>query len=71
MTIIKLKMSQPASSSEDKSKKTPGSAAILILLGILFPLLTIEAAAHLFPNLIPLEIKSVFQNEQNQPLKGL
>jgi hypothetical protein len=64
-------MSQPASSSKDKLKKPPGSAVILIVIGILFPLLTIEAAAHLFPNLIPLEIKSVFQNEQNQPLKGL
>lgn len=64
-------ISQPASNATPKNKKSPGSTLILILIGILFPLCTIEGAAHLIPNLIPLEIRSVFQNEQQQELKGL
>ena len=71
MTTAKLKMSQPASISKDKPKIPPGSVAILILVGILFPLLAIEAITRFFPSMIPLELKSMFQNEQDQPLKGL
>lgn len=43
----------------------------LIVLGLLLPLLAIEALAQLFPGSIPREVKSVFQPEQDQPLKGL
>jgi lysophospholipase L1-like esterase len=71
LTTTKLKMSQPVSISKNKPKIPLGSATILILLGILFPLLALEAIAYFFPSLIPLELKSVFQNEQDQPLKGL
>lgn len=64
-------MSQPASNAAPKNKKSPLSTVILILMGILFPLCTIEGVARLIPTLIPLEIRSVFQNEQPQELKGL
>jgi hypothetical protein len=71
LATTKLKMSQPASISKDKPKTSPRSLAILILVGILFPLLALEGIAHFFPSLIPIEFKSVFQNEQDQPSKGL
>ncbi len=71
LTTLNSSMSQPASTAKHKPKRAPGSTIILILIGILFPLLTIEIAAHLVPSLIPLEIKAVFQNEQEQTLKGL
>lgn len=45
--------------------------AVLIFVGILVPLLAIEVAAYLKPGLIPLEIRNVFQNKQEQTLKGL
>lgn len=41
------------------------------MFGLLLPLVTIEAAAYLFPGSIPHEVRSVFQPEQDQPLKGL
>lgn len=71
LTTLNSSMSQPASTAKHKPKRAPGSTIILILIGILFPLLTIEVAAHLVPSLIPKEIRAVFQNEQEQTLKGL
>lgn len=43
----------------------------LILVSLLFPLLLIEITARLIPGLIPTEIRTVFQHEQTQDLKGL
>lgn len=40
-------------------------------MGLIFPLMVIEVAAHLVPNLIPPEIAAVFQNSQSEELKGL
>ena len=47
------------------------SIIILVVVGLLFPLVLIEIAARIAPQLIPTEIKAVFQHEQDQPLKGL
>jgi hypothetical protein len=64
-------MSRPIPRAKQKSKSSPRTTAILILVGILFPLCMIEVATHLVPSIIPFEIQSVFQNEENQPVKGL
>jgi hypothetical protein len=64
-------VTQSHSYRPNKPKTARVSKTILIIVGILFPLCAIELAAHLLPNLIPPEIKVVFQNEQTQALKGL
>ncbi|MBI1882010.1 MAG: hypothetical protein HYR94_27860 [Chloroflexi bacterium] len=71
MTTTKLKVSRASAVAQDKPKASPPAIAILVLFGVLFPVLAIEAIAHLFPGLIPQEVKAVFQNEQEQTLKGL
>lgn len=71
MTATELKANSPTTEPQKNPKLSPQGIVILILLGLLLPLLTIEAVAYLFPGAIPREVKSVFQPEQNQPLKGL
>jgi hypothetical protein len=71
LTTTKLKTNQLTVVAQGKSKTSPQAVAILILVGILFPLLTIEVVTGMVPGLIPPEIKSVFRNEQEQSLKGL
>ncbi|MFN8459423.1 MAG: GDSL-type esterase/lipase family protein [Anaerolineae bacterium] len=60
-----------ASSHPKKTKLSLKAVMALILTGLIFPLMVIEVAAHLIPNLIPPEIKTVFQNSQSEELKGL
>lgn len=43
----------------------------MILVGVLVPVIIIELVTALVPGIVPLEINSVFQNEEDQPLKGL
>lgn len=71
MTVTKSKANSPTTEFKKNPKPSPQGIVILILLGLLLPLLTIEAVAYLFPGSIPREVKSVFQPEQDQPLKGL
>lgn len=71
MIIAKLKVRPPVTKAKDKPKTSPQAIAVLILVGLLLPLFAIEAIAYLAPDLIPQEIKSAFQTEQDQPLKGL
>jgi hypothetical protein len=71
LIITKLKVRPPVTKAKDKAKTSPQAIAVLILAGLLLPLLAIEAIAYLAPSLIPQEIKSAFQTEQDQPLKGL
>lgn len=71
MITTKSKVSQPATVAQDKAKASPRAMAILILMGILLPVFIIEVIGYLLPGLIPHEVKSVFQTEQDQPLKGL
>lgn len=47
------------------------SIIILVVISLIFPVVLIEGAARLVPGLIPIEIKTVFQQEQDQPLNGL
>lgn len=71
--VISLKptVSRLASSSPQKRNLSFKGVAGLVVMGLIFPLLVIEVAAHLIPNLIPPEIKTVFQNTQSEELKGL
>jgi hypothetical protein len=71
LIIAKLKVRPPIPTAKDKAKTSPQAIAVLILAGLLLPLFAIEAVAYLAPSLIPQEIKSAFQTEQDQPLKGL
>lgn len=71
MIIAKLKVRPPSAPAKDKPKASPQAVVVLMLLGLLLPLCAIEAIAYLVPSLIPQEIKSAFQTEQDQPLKGL
>jgi hypothetical protein len=71
LIIAKLKVRPPVTTAKDKPKTSPQAIAVLILAGLLLPLFAIEAIAYLAPSLIPQEIKSAFQTEQDQPLKGL
>ena len=47
------------------------TSLIVIVVGLIFPMVLIEVAARIVPALIPTEIKTVFQNEEDQDLKGL
>ena len=47
------------------------TSLIVIVVGLIFPTVLIEVAARIVPALIPTEIKTVFQNEEDQDLKGL
>jgi hypothetical protein len=47
------------------------SIIILVAVGLIFPIVLIELAARIAPGLIPTEIQTVFQNEEDQLLKGL
>lgn len=72
MTVVQSKTPSPVTATLKKNPKPSSQGIIgLILLGILLPLLTIEAVAYLFPSSIPREVRSVFLPEQDQPLKGL
>lgn len=66
-----LKVSQAAATAPDKPKLSLPGIALLVLFSIFVTLLAIEVIAHIFPGLIPQEVKAVFQNEQIEPLKGL
>ncbi len=57
--------------SYQKTKTSRRSITMMILSGVLFSCCLVEALAHLFPQLIPGPVQSVFQNEEDQPLKGL
>jgi hypothetical protein len=63
-------VSQPAITPA-KSKTSFKAIFVLVFMGILCPLVIIEIAAHFAPTLIPDEIRAVFQNRQEQTLKGL
>jgi hypothetical protein len=69
--LTRDKVRPTSSVSKNKSHMSLVARAIFIMGGILFPLLSIEFAAHWLPGLIPAEIRAVFQNEQQQALKGL
>ena len=71
MIIAQKKVRPLVTQAKDKPKTSPQAVAVLILVGLLLPLCAIEAIAYIAPTLIPQEIKSAFQTEQNQPLKGL
>lgn len=72
MTVVQSKTPSPVAATLKKNPKPSSQGIIgLILLGLLLPLLTIEAVAYLFPSSIPREVRSVFLPEQDQPLKGL
>lgn len=71
MIIAKSKTRPATTPAKDKPKASIQAIAVLILLGLLLPLCAIEAIAYLAPGLIPPEVKSAFQTEQEQPLKGL
>jgi len=71
LSAVKTKINPPVSVITKNPKLSPGGIIGLIVLGLLLPLLAIEALAQLFPGSIPREVKSVFQPEQDQPLKGL
>jgi hypothetical protein len=58
---------QEASDSERKPKVTFGAIVSLILTSLCFTIMLIEVAARLVPNLIPTEIKAVFQDQVFQP----
>jgi hypothetical protein len=71
LTITKLKVSRTAASAQNKSRVSLLAIALLVLGGILLPLFAVEATVYFLPDLIPREVKAVFQNEQEQSLKGL
>lgn len=68
---LKLMVSRLASNSPQKTNLSLKNIAGLIAVGLIFPLMVIEIAAHIIPTLLPLEIRTVFQNTQSEELKGL
>lgn len=71
MTAIKLKTNPPIVENRKNPKLSLRGIIGLILVGLLMPLLTIEVVVFIFPGSIPREVKSVFQPQQAEPLKGL
>ncbi len=70
-TAARTKMKQELPRSKKQRKTSLWSTLTLVVVGILVPVIIIEIAAALVPGIVPLEISSVFQNEEDQPLKGL
>jgi hypothetical protein len=70
-TAARAKMKQKLPRSEQQRKAPLWSTLMMILAGVLVPVIIIELVAALVPGIVPSEINSVFQNEEDQPLKGL
>ncbi len=65
-----LAMNQPIPVAA-RPKTSLKAIALLVLISLIFSLGLIEGLAYMMPSIIPPEIRAVFQNKQEQTLKGL